>query len=303
MDEWLFLHTVFYLKMHSAVPNSELHGAHQLPGGSARPDKVQSNPAVPQWQHRPLIWNPHVKKIIHVSKKAKIFLPLILKRIRRESDVRHLRLRGTSVSFLQIVTWDGERSWWRRRGRLQAAGAERGALRRRADLGGQRGTERGGGLSARSPGAATTSGSIRASRLEVRASLRQLEPRRPRLAAAVPGPTCRGREGGCGPAGHAWPPPCLAPLAGEGREGERPRRAARPLPAQCWPPLCCCRISRGPRSAVGCAGHRRGEREEDNGGEERGDPDCGLVSSNLEGLFAKWTSPGGPTPSISRSDG
>jgi len=158
---------------------------------------------------------------------------LILKRIRRESDVRHLRLRGTSVSFLQIVMWDGERSWWRRRGRLQAAGAERGALRRRADLGGQRGTERGGGLSARSPGAATTSGSIRASRLEVRASLRQLEPRRPRLAAAVPGPTCRGREGGCGPAGHAWPPPCLAPLAGEGREGERPRRAARPLPAQC----------------------------------------------------------------------
>ena len=113
MDEWLFLHTVFYLKMHSAVRNSELRGAHQLPGGSARPDKVQSNPAVPQWQHRPLIWNPHVKKSIHVSKKAKIFLPLILKRIRRESDVRHWRLRGRSVSFLQIVTWDGERSWWR----------------------------------------------------------------------------------------------------------------------------------------------------------------------------------------------
>jgi len=41
--------------MHSAVPNSELRGAHQLPGGSGRPDKVQSNPAVPQWQHRPLI--------------------------------------------------------------------------------------------------------------------------------------------------------------------------------------------------------------------------------------------------------
>ena len=41
--------------MHSAVPNSELRGAHQLPGGSACPDKVQSNLAVPQWQHRPLI--------------------------------------------------------------------------------------------------------------------------------------------------------------------------------------------------------------------------------------------------------
>ena len=162
MDEWLFLHTVFYLKMHSAVPNSELRGAHQLPGGSARPDKVQSNPAVPQWQHRPLIWNPHVKKIIHVSKKAKIFLPLILKRIRRESDVRHRRLRGRSVSFLQIVTWDGERSWWRRRGRLQAAGAERG-----------------GGLSARRPGVATTSGSIRASRLVAAGGPRVAPPIRP----------------------------------------------------------------------------------------------------------------------------
>ena len=169
--------------------------------------------------------------------------------------MRHLRLRGTNVSFLQIVTWDGERSWWRRRGRLQAAGAERGALRRRADLGGQRGTERGGGLSARSPGAATTSGSIRASRLEVRASLRQLEPRRPRLAAAVPGPTCRGREGGCGPAampglrgprgaapvalGRAVPSPAC-----RGREGRRaasaprPASASAPLPRPATPPHC-----------------------------------------------------------------
>ena len=179
MDEWLFLHTVFYLKMHSAVPNSELRGAHQLPEGSTRPYKVQSNPAVPQWQHRPLIWNPHVKKIIHVSKKAKIFLPLILKRIRRESDVRHRRLRGRSVSFLQIVTWDGERSWWRRRGRLQAAGAERGGGRRRTDLGGRRGTERRGGLSARRPGVATTSGSIRASRLVAAGGPRVAPPIRP----------------------------------------------------------------------------------------------------------------------------
>ena len=60
-------------------------------------------------------------------------------------------------------------------------------------------------------------------------------PRRLRLAAAVPGPACRGRAGGCGPAtasglcsrshvGRAWPPPCLAPAC---REGERPRRRAQ----------------------------------------------------------------------------
>jgi len=50
--------------MHSAVPNSELRGAHQLPGGSARPDKVQSNPAVPQWQHRPCDKPAELKRLI-----------------------------------------------------------------------------------------------------------------------------------------------------------------------------------------------------------------------------------------------
>ena len=152
--------------------------------GSPPPCPAAARPSAwpaarPQRQHRPLIWNPHVKKIIHVSKKAKIFLPLILKRIRRESDVRHRRLRGRSVSFLQMVTWDGERSWWRRRGRLQAAGAERGGGRRRTDLGGRRGTERRGGLSARRPGVATTSGSIRASRLVAAGGPRVAPPIRP----------------------------------------------------------------------------------------------------------------------------
>ena len=91
---------------------------------------------------------------------------------------------------------------------------------------------------------------------------------------------------------RAWP------LVEEGREGERPRRRARPPHRTAAPRSAAYHCGR----AVGCARHR-GEREEDKGGEERGDPDRGLISSNLEVLFAKCLGPGGSTPSISRSDG
>ncbi|RLM70340.1 hypothetical protein C2845_PM17G06320 [Panicum miliaceum] len=112
-------------------------------------------------------------------------------------------------------------------------------------------------------------------------------------------------------AGHVWPP-CPVPLVGEGSEGaSSPPRPATPPHGgtpQGRPPLrpaapARCRISRGPRSAAGRARRWRREREDDKGGEERGDPDSGLVSSNREGLFQNGQGPKGSIPSISRSDG
>ena len=102
-----------------------------------------------------------------------------------------------------------------------------------------------------------------------------------RLAAA---PGIRGPRGAV-PAAlgrhRAWPP-----LVEEGRERERPRRRARPPHRTAAPRSAAYHCGR----AVGCARHR-GEREEDKGGEERGDPDRGLISSNLEVLFAKCLGP------------
>ena len=83
-------------------------------------------------------------------------------------------------------------------------------------------------------------------------------PRRLRLAAAVPGPACRGRAGGCGPAtasglcsrshaGRTWLPPCLAPAC---REGERPRRCAQSRPAHR------CRARPPRRTAAPCSAAR-----------------------------------------------
>ena len=132
------------------------------------------------------------------------------------------------------------------------------------------------------------------------------EPRRLRLAA------CRGREGGCGPTatpglrgpreaapialGRAVPSPAC-----RGREGRRAALAPRPATPphcgtlQCRTPLrpaalARCRISRGPYSTAGCVRHRRGGWEEDKGREQRGDPDHGLISSNLEDFFCKIVS-------------
>jgi len=83
-------------------------------------------------------------------------------------------------------------------------------------------------------------------------------PRRLRLAAAVPGPACRGRPGGCGPAtasglcsrshaGRAWPLTCLAPAC---RKGERPRRCAQSQPAHR------CRARPPRRTAAPCSAAR-----------------------------------------------
>jgi len=90
---------------------------------------------------------------------------------------------------------------------------------------------------------------------------------------------------------RAWPPLVgkesglgAAPSLGLRTTATPGHPAARRHPAV---PPARCRISRGPRSTAGRVRHRRGEREEDKGGEERGNPDRGLISSNFEGLFAK----------------
>jgi len=104
MDEWLFLHTLFYLKMHSAVPNSELRGAHQLSEGACslcRKNRVQTFQRFLLWSHK--ISNNDGSTAISLKVNVNAYIQMIKGAGSMESDqAQAVRL----MNFLyQIIMW------------------------------------------------------------------------------------------------------------------------------------------------------------------------------------------------------